>query len=1654
MDGDVTTYEVGLEQDKTDKIAAVAAAGRRVASELGQDPEAVSTFMWHYFRHVDPADLEDRTVTELLEVVEDHYRAALVREPGQDVVRVVGPGGTDVLDGGPDLDGVDAAATGGLGGATVLQVVTDDLPFLVDSVTMEVLRQGWTIREVFHPQFLVLRDAEGRLRRLLRSAQAAKEPDTLHESWMHLELLPPARLGPEEAAAAALERGVHEVLDLVGVAVADWRAMAERAVTISAELGARVETGAAGGAGGEADQARELLDWLSGNHFTFFGARDYALRGSGEEAQYVPVPGTGLGILRGDEDPPGSFSALPRLDGTPALLVVTKDNARSRVHRPAYLDYIGVRRFDASGRVVGEHRLLGLFSTTAYSESVMRVPVLRQKAQAVVEGSGYDPASHGGKAVVDTLETYPRDELFQTPLPELGETVERIAHLKERRQVRMFVRADPYGRFVSCLIYLPRDRYTGTVRRKMEQILLERLGGASIDDSARVTDAVLARLHVVVRMPAGHPPVVLDDGVDLRALERDLTAATRTWDDEFADLLGGTRAADRLGALLRALPEGYKEDYTPRQGRQDLGALTDLESGADMALALYVPDPMPGRPVDEADLRLKIFRRDVSLSLSQLLPHLTRLGVDVIDERPYELDAGHSERSWIYDFGLAVPGGAAAVAESWTAADRERFVSAFRAAYDGEAESDAFCALVMAAGLDWRQVSLLRAVGHYLRQGGVSYSQTYMAQALAANTAIARQLFDLFAVRFDPALALSVQEREARADALVTAVEHALDEVSSLDQDKIIRSFLAVLRALVRTNFYRSGRAALALKLRSREVPDLPEPRPAFEIFVHAPRVEGVHLRFGLVARGGLRWSDRAEDFRTEVLGLVKAQTVKNTVIVPTGAKGGFVPRRLPDPADRDAWMAEGVACYQIFVTSLLDVTDNLVGAQVVPPPDVVRHDGDDPYLVVAADKGTATFSDIANAIALDEGFWLGDAFASGGSAGYDHKAMGITARGAWESVVRHLRELGIDAASDDFTCVGIGDMSGDVFGNGMLLSEHLHLVAAFDHRHLFLDPAPDPVRSFAERRRLFDLPRSSWADYDPALISEGGGVYPRTLKSIPVSEPVRRALGLGDGVTSLDPTALISAALAAPVDLLWNGGIGTYVKAETETNAEVGDKANDALRVNGAQVRARCVGEGGNLGLTQLGRIEYATCGGKINTDFIDNSAGVDTSDHEVNIKVLLAPDVADGRLTTEARDALLASMTDDVAGLVLAHNVSQNLALANAEAQAPSMARVHGEWIVRLEEQGLIDRAIEFLPEDEVLEARRAKNRGLTSPELAVLLAYTKIVLSDEVGRSDLPDEPDLADRLVNYFPPALRGTYDDQMRQHRLHREIVTTVVVNTFVDTAGITCFHRLSSETGADAAELVRAHIAARTLFGAAGLEAAVARLDHTVTADTQTRMRLAIRTLVERATRWLVDERPRPLDISATVAELGPGVRAVLDALPGALGAREAAAVAERVKELRTAGVPEEVAAAVAALPAGFGALPAVSIATTESLDPTLVARVHLGLAQQLGLDRLMIRITALPREDRWSTMARAALRDDLHTAHARLTAQVVARGTVPGTATQDPARAAETLVNVWERATPDLVAARSTLRSVLTGTTDLAKASVALRVVRGLVGD
>ncbi|HWJ52243.1 MAG TPA: NAD-glutamate dehydrogenase domain-containing protein, partial [Propionibacteriaceae bacterium] len=889
-----------------------------------------------------------------------------------------------------------------------------------------------------------------------------------------------------------------------------------------------------------------------------------------------------------------------------------------------------------------------------------RVPVLRQKAAAVLRLSGYSEQSHGGKAVMDVLETYPRDELFQSSTDELAATVEKLAHLKERRQVRMFIRRDPYGRYLSSLVYLPRDRYTTVVRQRMEQILLRRLGGASIDYTARVSESVLARLHFVIRMPLGETMADVDD---VRALERELTQATRSWTDEFADLIAEASDAERLATLVGGLPEGYKEDYTPRQAVQDLAALTALEGDHDMSMALYVPD----RRDDGADLRLKIFRREASMSLSRILPHLTILGADVIDERPYELALGQSERAYVYDLGLTVPGGAEAVKSRWTPEARRQFMDAFSASYLGQSEPDGFNALVMSADLQWREVTLLRAVGRYLRQVGVTYSQTYIAQALTANVDLARLLVSQFQIRFDPELSLDLASRAAQTAELAEKIKTGLNDVVSLDHDRIIRWFEAVLSATVRTNFYASAREAIALKLLPRQIPDLPAPRPEFEIFVYSPRLEGVHLRFGPVARGGLRWSDRAEDFRTEILGLVKAQMVKNAVIVPVGAKGGFYCKRLPDPSvDRQAWLDEGVGCYQVFITSLLDVTDNLVEGAVVPPTDVIRYDGDDPYLVVAADKGTATFSDLANKISVSSGFWLGDAFASGGSAGYDHKAMGITARGAWVSVERHFREMGMNPQTDDFSCVGIGDMSGDVFGNGMLLSRRTKLVAAFDHRHIFLDPDPDPARSWTERARLFALPRSSWADYDTSLISTGGGVYPRTAKSVPISEPVRATLGLAKGIEALTPAELINACLKAPVDLLWNGGIGTYVKAAAESHADVGDKANDGVRVNGDEVKARCVGEGGNLGLTQLGRIEYVQCGGRVNTDFLDNSAGVDTSDHEVNIKILLGLASTDGEITEKQRNAVLAQMTDEVASLVLRHNYQQSQAISVAAEQA----------------------------------------------------------------------------------------------------------------------------------------------------------------------------------------------------------------------------------------------------------------------------------------------------------------------------------------------------------------------------------------------------
>ena len=1602
----------------------------------GPPRDRVDALLRAYYRHTAAEDLLDRGEVDLYGAFSSHYRTAQHRPQGTAQVRVLTPTPGEV--------GWSAA------GHSVVEVVVDDMPFLVDSLTMELSRQLREVHLVVHPAYDAVRDVAGSLQDLVpvEDGSVAAAEGAVRESWMHVEI---DRLRDDDDPDRIAE-DVQRVLRDVRESVEDWDKMHDRVEEIVEELGTTPPPTVDEE---EVRQARELLAWLADEHFTFLGYREYDLERAqvdGAEQDVLRArPGSGLGVLRDDPDVTRALGRLPEAARArarqPQVLVLAKANSRATVHRPAYLDYVGVKVFDEAGEVVGERRFIGLYSSAAYTESLLRIPLIREKASAVLARSGFDKRSHAGKALMDTLETYPRDELFHTDVDELSPLVEAAMHARERRALRMFVRRDTYGRYVSVLVYLPRDRYNTAVRQKFADLLQTHLRADSVEFTVRINESTTARVHFVVHMAPGE---TIPD-IETTELEHRLAEASRSWRDDFVSAVVteyGEEVGSRLGRRYAdAWPEAYKEDFSPRTASLDLGRLEAIpgdgagEGGRD--LVLHEPiDAAPG------EARLKVFRVGEPLSLSHVLPTLSSMGVEVVDERPYEL-VGLERPTHVYEFGLRHH-------ESLPDDARTLFVDAVRAVWEDRSEIDGFNALVLAAGLDWRRVGVLRAYAKYMRQGQSPFALDYIEEALLAEPGIARLLVRLFEARFDPALGEGDDpDRAERCAELERRIEAALEDVGSLDQDRILRSYLTHVRATLRTSWYQTDddgrpRAHLALKLEPAAIPDLPEPRPKFEIFVYSPRVEGVHLRFGPVARGGLRWSDRRDDFRTEVLGLVKAQMVKNTVIVPVGAKGGFFAKQLPDPADREAWLAEGQDCYRTFIRGLLAVTDNLVEGASVPPPDVVRHDGDDSYLVVAADKGTATFSDLANDIAVQHGFWLGDAFASGGSVGYDHKAMGITARGAWVAVQRHFRERGIDCQREDVTCVGIGDMSGDVFGNGMLSSEHIRLVAAFDHRHVFLDPDPDAATSFAERQRLFDLSRSSWADYDTSLISEGGGVHARSSKSVPITEQVRRALDLGDDVTAMTPADLISAILAAPVDLLWNGGIGTYVKAAHETHAEVGDKANDAIRVDGRAVRARCVGEGGNLGLTQAGRVEYALRGadgrgGRINTDFIDNSAGVDTSDHEVNIKVLLDRVVAAGDLTRKQRNATLASMTDEVAALVLAHNDAQNLALANATRNAPSLLHVHETWMKRLESRGVLDRELEGLPSRREVRRRLERKGALTTPELAVLLAWTKIVLAEELLGSDVPEDPYFEQDLVDYFPTRIREEHPEAVRAHPLRREIIVTRAVNELVDVAGMTYWPRLEAETGASVPDLVRANFLARDIVGSRALRDDVAALDNRLDAGVQTRMRVEMRTLVERVSRWLVGQSHAPLDTSAVAATFAEAVPRVMERLPELLTGAEQADYEQRRAELEEAGVEGPLASRVAVLGPAYQLLGVVATAEAVGLDAEQVARVHFTLGERLGLPALVERILALPRRDEWETMARAALRDDLHAVHDELTTAVLRE-------TDAEAGAAERIA-AWEENRPDTVArATTTLRRICTDDeADLARMSVALRTVRGL---
>ncbi|MFJ8104174.1 NAD-glutamate dehydrogenase [Streptomyces sp. NPDC096132] len=1602
------------------------------------DHDALLAFLQRYYLHTAPEDLKDRDPVDVFGAALSHYRLAENRPQGTANVRVHTP----------TVEG-----NGWTCSHSVVEVVTDDMPFLVDSVTNELTRQGRGIHLVIHPQVAVRRDVAGRLIEVLGAPPAAGDlPHDAHvESWIHVEM-------DRETDRADLKQVTAELLRVlsdVREAVEDWEKMRDSALRIADGLPGEDTPGDLPAA--EVEEARELLRWLAADHFTFLGYREYQLR---EDDSLAAVPGTGLGILRadphhadGDHHPVSpSFERLPADARAKArehkLLVLTKANSRATVHRPSYLDYVGVKKFDDEGNVVGERRFLGLFSSAAYTESVMRVPVVRRKVGAVLEGAGFSPNSHDGRDLLQIMETYPRDELFQTPVDELRSIVTSVLYLQERRRLRLYLRQDEYGRYYSALVYLPRDRYTTGVRLRIIDILKEELGGISVDFTAWNTESILSRLHFVVRVPQGTELPELSES-DKDRIEARLVEAARSWADAFAEALNAELGEERAAELLRrynnAFTEGYKADHTPRAAVSDLVHLERLTEEQNFSLSLYEP---VGAAPDER--RFKIYRKGDAISLSAVLPVLNRLGVEVIDERPYELRCTDRSVAWIYDFGLRIPKALGGGTTDLLGDDgRERFQEAFAATWTGEAENDGFNALVLGAGLNWRQAMVLRAYAKYLRQAGSTFSQDYMEDTLRTNVHTTRLLVSLFEARMSPGRQRAGLEI---VDALLEELEAALDQVASLDEDRILRSFLTVIKATLRTNFFQNTadgtpHAYVSMKFDPQAIPDLPAPRPAFEIWVYSPRVEGVHLRFGKVARGGLRWSDRREDFRTEILGLVKAQMVKNTVIVPVGAKGGFVAKQLPDPGvDRDAWLAEGIASYRTFISALLDITDNMVAGEVVPPADVVRHDEDDTYLVVAADKGTATFSDIANEVAGSYGFWLGDAFASGGSAGYDHKAMGITARGAWESVKRHFRDMGVDTQVEDFTVVGIGDMSGDVFGNGMLLSEHIRLVAAFDHRHIFIDPNPDAATSYAERRRLFELPRSSWADYNSDLISSGGGVFPRTAKAIPVNAHIREALGIEGKVAKLTPAELMKAILSAPVDLLWNGGIGTYVKASTESNADVGDKANDPIRVDGQDLRAKVVGEGGNLGLTQLGRIEFARHGGRINTDAIDNSAGVDTSDHEVNIKILLNGLVSDGDMTVKQRNKLLAEMTDEVGALVLRNNYAQNTAIANALAQSKDMLHAQQRFLRHLVREGHLDRALEFLPTDRQIRERLGSGHGLTGPETAVLLAYTKITVSDELLQTSLPDDPYLRGLLYAYFPTALREQFPEHIDSHPLRREITTTVLVNDTVNTGGTTYLHRLREETGASLEEIVRAQTAARAIFRSAPVWDAVEELDNTVEAAVQTRIRLHSRRLVERGTRWLLNNRPQPLQLAETVDFFAERVEQVWSQLTKLLRGADLEWWQKIYDELTGAGVPDELASKVAGFSSAFPALDIVSVADRMGKDPQDVAEVYYDLADRLHITQLMDRIIELPRADRWQSMARASIREDLYAAHAALTADVLAVGN--GTSTP------EQRFKAWEEKNAAILGrARTTLEEIQGSETfDLANLSVAMRTMRTLL--
>jgi glutamate dehydrogenase len=1508
-----------------------------------------------------------------------------------------------------------------------LQIVTDYATLLMDSVTVLLHRLGVAYKAIMNPVLRVQRTKTGELRDIRPAAEVDNTREGIDEAWIHVQLA--ASVDPELLEEA--ERLLPSVLADARQVALDSRALTGTLLGLANELDNDPEGRFPGP---DRKDVAALLRWLADGNFVLLGYQRCPVH----DGQSSVDESSRLGVMRRRHE------VLPQLTDSDDLLVLAQAITPSFLRYGAY-PYIVVVR-ELPGHHAVEHRFAGLFTVAAMNDNVTDIPLISKRVSEAIAMAQRDP-SHPAQLLLDIIQTIPRSELFALSSREMLEMAMAVVDLGSRRRTLLFLRADQLAHFVSCLVYLPRDRYTTAVRLEMQDILVRELGGESIEYAARVSESPWAVVHFTVRLPDGTRPGDIDVSLENESRIQDLlTEAARTWGDR---LLGAVKTGSieqaQASHYATAFTEVYKQALTPEDAITDIAIIEELQ---DNSVTLLFSD---GGAEGTAQLTWYLGGR--SASLSQLLPMLQSMGVIVLEERPFTVTRRDGLPVWIYQFKISVQSDIPQEPEGPERdATAKRFADAVTAIWHGRVEIDRFNELVLRAGLTWRQVVIVRTYAKYLRQAGFPYSQAHIESVVNGNPGTARSLVKLFEALFDPSD--TTDRRDAQAAA--AAVTADIDALTSLDTDRVLRGFASMIQATLRTNYFvskpDSARAqnVLSLKLNPQLIDELPLPRPRFEIFVYSPRVEGVHLRFGFVARGGLRWSDRKEDFRTEILGLVKAQAVKNAVIVPVGAKGGFVVKEPPqatgDPAaDRDAQRTEGIACYKLFISGLLDVTDNVdqTTGKVVTPADVVRRDGDDAYLVVAADKGTATFSDIANDVAKSYGFWLEDAFASGGSVGYDHKAMGITAKGAWESVKRHFREMGVDTQTEDFTVVGIGDMSGDVFGNGMLLSKHIRLMAAFDHRHIFLDPDPHAARSWEERRRLFELPRSTWDDYDSSLISEGGGVYRREQKSIPITPQVRTALGLEADVSELTPPELVRTILKAPVDLLFNGGIGTYIKAETESDAEVGDRANDMVRVNGNQVRAKVIAEGGNLGVTSLGRIEFDLAGGRINTDALDNSAGVDCSDHEVNIKILIDALVTTGKVKPDDRTDLLLSMTDEVGRLVLVDNEDQNDLMGTSRANSPSLLSVHARQIKDLVAERGLNRELEALPSEKEIRRRSEAGLGLTSPELATLMAHVKLELKDQVLASDLPDQEVFAARLPSYFPIRLRERFGQEIRSHQLRREIVSTMLANDLVDASGISYVYRVMEDVGVGPIDAVRAYVATDAIFRieevwrrirAAGLSVAVSD-----------RLTLDMRRQIDRAGRWLLNYRPQPLAVGAEINRFAKKMTELTPRMSEWLRGDDKAIVEKQSAEFTSHGVEDDLAYIIATGLYQYSLLDIIDIADIADHDPVEVADTYFALMDYLNTDALLTAVSGLPRDDRWHSLARLAIRDDIYGSLRTLCFDVLSVG--------EPNESGEEKIGEWELINGSRVQrARRTLTEIYESEhRDLATLSVAARQIRSM---